>query len=229
MSRRGGTRLRAEKKPVVVLAGEDRNDRKCLRLLLEASCPDMNGRIVEIADPVRLRQASGTNLTDRVAKLARHVRARAKRENADLACVFVHEDLDAVDGDDYLRKRTRVQKALEAELGNAHYVLAVWELEAWLLLFPDALAGFVSTWRVPAKYLNRDTGKLADPKRIMMREVGKAPRRYRESDAPDVFAKVIELGGHAGPVGTNRSWTRFRADIDECCRDHVTGARAPRK
>lgn len=211
-----------------MLAGEDRNDRKCLRLLLEASCPDMSGRIVEISDPVRLRQASETNLADRVAKLARLARARAKRENADLACVFVHEDLDATDGDDYVQKRARVQKALKAELGNAHYVLAVWELEAWLLLFPDALAAFASSWRVPAKYLNRDTGKLTDPKRIMMREMSKTARRYRESDAPDVFAKIIELGGHRDPVGTNRSWTRFRADIDECCSDHVTRTPASR-
>lgn len=229
MSRNGGTGLRAQKKPVVVLAGEDRNDRRSLRLLLEAHCPDMSGRIVEINDPVRLRQASGANLADRAAKLARLARARAKRENADLACVFVHEDLDTTDGDGYVQTRTRVQKVLEAELGNAHYVLAVWELEAWLLLFPDVLAGFVSSWRVPAKYMNRDTGRLADPKRIMMREVTKASRRYRESDAPDVFAKVIELGRHGDPVGTNRSWTRFRADIDECCGRHLRDDRTAKK
>jgi hypothetical protein len=118
---------------------------------------------------------------------------------------------------------------LETELDNAHYVLAVWELEAWLLLFPDALTAFVSSWRVPAKYLNRDTGKLADPKRIMMREVSKTPRRYRESDAPDVFAKVIQLGRLGGPAGTNRSWSRFRADIDECCGNHVTETRVSRR
>lgn len=57
--RRGGTGTRAAKKPIIVLAGEDRNDCKSLRILLEAFCPDMRGRIVEIKDSVRLRQATG--------------------------------------------------------------------------------------------------------------------------------------------------------------------------
>ncbi|GAA0338585.1 hypothetical protein NE235_27830 [Actinoallomurus spadix] len=208
-----------------MLAGEDRNDRRSLRVLLEAACPDMRGRIVEINDPMPLRQASGANLSDRVGRLARLARARAARENADLACVFVHEDLDAADGDEYLQTRKRVQKALEAELGTAHYVLAVAEIEAWLLLFPEALAGLVSSWSVPKKYLHRDTGKLSDPKRILMREVGSGSRRYRESDAPDVLVKAVELGCHTTPVGTNRSWVQLHADAVDCCREHLKGNR----
>ncbi|MGH3624244.1 MAG: hypothetical protein ACRDQ5_21065, partial [Sciscionella sp.] len=66
----------------MVLAGEDSTDRKCLRVLLETFCPDMRGRIVEINDSVRLRQASGENLSGRVSTLAGKVHARAKREAA---------------------------------------------------------------------------------------------------------------------------------------------------
>jgi hypothetical protein len=217
----GGTGHRAQKKPVVVLAGEDSNDRKSLRIILEEFCPNMRGRLVEISAPVRLRQASATNLAHRVGKLASLARARAVRENAELACVFVHEDLDAVDGEAYVQTRERVQKALEAELGNVHYVLAVWELEAWLLLFPEALTALISTWNIPAKYRGRDTGRFQDPKRIMMHEVAKAPRRYRESDAPDVLAKAVASGGRERPVGVNRSWDRLREDIAQCCGRHL--------
>jgi hypothetical protein len=46
VSRRGGTRVRPTKKPIVVVAGEDRNDRLALRVLLEEFCPEMRGRIV---------------------------------------------------------------------------------------------------------------------------------------------------------------------------------------
>ena len=222
MTSRGGTRRRARKKPVVVLAGEDGNDRRSLRVVLEEVCPQMRGRIVEINDPVRLRQASGANLTARVSRLARLARARAVREDAALACVFVHEDLDAVDSEEYVHTRDRVQKALEAELGNVHYVLAVWELEAWLLLFPEALTGQVSTWKMPSKYVGKDTGRLSDPKRIMTREVAKAPRRYRESDAPEVFAKAVETGCLARPTGSNRSWDRLCEDAARCCGRHIT-------
>lgn len=224
MSRRRSTRTRATKKPVVVVAGEDRNDRTSLRVLLEAICPDMQGRIIEISDDVRLRRASGTNLATRVATLARKIRGRAIRENADVACVFIHEDLDGVDDDDYPPTHERVQKALEAELGTAHYVLAVAELEAWLLLWPDALADFVGSWRVPARHRGRDTGKLGDPKSILMREVSGSNRRYRETDAPGVLDKVLSAGRLEQPVGTNRSWSRFRNDATSCCTNHLRKA-----
>lgn len=222
MSRRGGTGGKAAKKPVVVLAGEDRNDRLSLRILLEAVCPHMRGRIVEINDPVRLRSASGSNLSGRVNTLARKIRARAVRENADVACVFVHEDLDAVDGEEYPRVHSRVEQALRSSLGTAHYVLAVAEMEAWLLLFPAALKEFVASWQIPARRIGRDTGKLANPKKILMTEVSKGSgRRYTESDAPEVFRQVVD-GGHLGtPQGANTSWSRFRADADLCGRRHI--------
>jgi hypothetical protein len=205
----------------VVLAGEDANDRRSLRVLLEEFCPDMRGRLVEINETVRLHQASGVNLSVRVGKLARLARARAEREKADLACLFVHEDLDAADGAHYVEAREKVQKALEAELGRAHYVLAVEEIEAWLMLFPGALSGYVSSWQVPAKYRGKDTGRLTDPKRILMREVSRGSRTYRESDAPDILKKAVELGCHVAPEGVNRSWDRLRADAGHCCRDHL--------
>lgn len=40
----------------MVLAGEDATDRSCLRVVLEDTCPEMCGRLVEIADPVRLHR-----------------------------------------------------------------------------------------------------------------------------------------------------------------------------
>jgi hypothetical protein len=218
---RGGTRIRAQRKPVVVIAGEHRNDRQALRALLEAFCPEMRGRLVEINDTVRLRDASSATLRGRVRDLARIVRARAVREAADVACVFVHEDLDQPDGDRYTTVRERVQNALTHEFGNAHYVLAVAEVEAWLLLFPTALSGLVQAWNLPAKYRGCDTGRLGDPKQIMVREVTGASRRYRESDAPEVFKRAVSTGCLDKPDGTNRSWTQLRADSELCCQEHI--------
>lgn len=222
MSRRlGGTRGRATRKPIVVLAGEDRNDRRCLRILLEWLCPEMRGRIVEINDSVRLHNASTATLLQRVGTLAKKARAKAVKEDADLACVFVHEDLDRPDSDEYDITHQRVQRALGNVFDSAHYVLAVWEMEAWLLLFPEALTGLVAAWQVPAQYHNRDTGRLSDPKKILMREVSKDGRAYRESDAPDILDKAVTIGCINRPAGANRSWNKLRADVDECCREHL--------
>jgi hypothetical protein len=96
-SRRGGSSTRATKKPIIVVAGESANDREVLRCFLEAFCPQMRGRIVFLNDRVPLRDASGTTLNDRVKRFALRVRARAAREQAPVAAVFLHEDLDDVD------------------------------------------------------------------------------------------------------------------------------------
>jgi hypothetical protein len=227
VTRSGGTRVRAVSKPVVVLAGEDRNDRQSLRILLEEFCPQMRGRIVEINDTVRLRSASPDNLARRVGTLAKKARAKAALEKADLACVFVHEDLDRPDSDEYTHVQERVTQALTRAFGSAHYVLSVWEMEAWLLLFPDALTSLVSTWQLPAKYRNRNTGLLDDPKLILKNEVSRVGRRYRESDAPGVFDRAVSTGCIHRPTGTNRSWDQLRHDVAHCCTRHVQALKAP--
>ncbi|GAA3964021.1 hypothetical protein FOF52_00015 [Thermobifida alba] len=221
MSRRGGTSTRATRKPVVVVAGEDRNDRASLRILLEEICPEMRGRIVEIKDKVRLREATGSNLRDRVDTLARKVRARAKLEQAEVACVFIHEDLDAPESRGYSEVHQKVERELRTQLDSAHYVLAVAEMEAWMLLFPQALTAMVSTWKLPAKHQGRDTGRITDPKKILMGELGKGKRRYRESDASDVFRTIVDGGHLASPKGSNRSWDRFCSDARECGSSHL--------
>jgi hypothetical protein len=182
----------------------------------------MQGRIVEINDPVRLHLATGKNLANRIESLSKKVRARGERENAPVACVFVHEDFDACDSEDLVTTRKRVQLGLDNQFGTAHYVLAAWEMEAWLLLFPEALTSFVTGWRVPQKYRAKNTGVLTDPKRILMNELGKTARRYRESDAPDVIEKIVNLGHHTRPAGSNRSWAQFTNDAQRCCSGHLS-------
>jgi hypothetical protein len=205
----------------VVVAGEDSNDRASLRVLLEALCPDMRGRVVEINDSVRLKFATGPRLTERVAVIAAKARARAERERADLACVFIHEDLDSTEGTAGESAHKRVTQAVETSLGQGHYVLVAAEIEAWLLLFPEALRSYTSGWVLPRKYHGRDTGMIDDPKRVMVKEVAKGGRRYVESDAPAVFRKIVENDGLGRAMGTNRTWLRFGDDVTTCCRDHL--------
>lgn len=179
----------------------------------------MQGRIVFLNDKIPLRDASDATLKDRVRRFALLVKARAERERASVAAVFLHEDLDEVDSRHYETVRERVQRALARELENAHYVLAVWEIEAWLLLFPEAVTSFAKGWRVPAKRSARDTGKFQDPKRIFKAEISNSGSRYRESDAPAIASHIVALGQQSAPVGSNRSFVAFRADTAGRCRD----------
>lgn len=106
-----------------------------------------------------------------------------------------------------------MQAALAGVLGpRARYVLAAWEVEAWLLLFPDALRAYCATWSVPRVRRGTDTGLIDDPKRVMVRDVSKVGPRYRESDAPAILEKVVALSHHTRPCGSNRSWRLLVAD-----------------
>ncbi|WP_306369119.1 hypothetical protein [Nocardiopsis sp. CC223A] len=223
MSGRGRPRRSGRPKEVIVIAGEDRNDRESLRILLEKRYPELRGSIVQIGDPVRLHKATGTNLTKRVRAILNKAEGVAEKQGPGtrVACLYVHEDFDAVDGPDYAAVHRRVAQEIHRQSGRGHYVLAVVEMEAWMLLFPDALPHVVKAWKVPAKYLRRDTGRLPDPKSILMRDVsGTRGRRYTESDAPDVFRVIVEQGHLDSPQGTNSSWTRFWRDVELCGREH---------
>jgi hypothetical protein len=124
-----------------------------------------------------------------------------------------------VDSDRYETVRDRVQRALARELQNAHYVLAVWEIEAWLLLFPEEVTGFATGWRVLTNCRGRDTGKFQDPKRIFKEEISKAGTRYRESDAPAIVSYIVGHNKHTAPIGSNRSYETFRTDTVDRCRE----------
>jgi hypothetical protein len=212
------TRQRPAKKPVIVLAGEDSHDRKVLRIFLEAVCPNARGRIVEINDILRFRAAGDAALIQRATKLAGRIRAVTAREQAEVACVFIHEDFDAVDSPQRDATRRRVQEALRRNFARTYYVLATWEVEAWLLLFPDAISAVNSSWVVPNRYHGRDTGRIMDPKRVMMREVSKtANSRYEETDAPKVFEKIVELDQLNIPSGSNQSYSELQQSASDCC------------
>lgn len=216
-SRPGGTSRRATRRPIVVVAGESANDREVLRCFLEEFCPEMRGRIVFLNDKVPLRDAGEENLKKRVARFAAQVRAKAARERASIAAVFVHEDLDEVDSGRYDVVHERVQRALARELEYAYYVLAVWEIEAWLLLFPEEVAAFATRWQVPASRRGRDTGRFQDPKRIFKEEISRAGTTYRESDAPAIANRIIAHEALSSQSGSNRSYEAFRSDaVDRC-------------
>jgi hypothetical protein len=165
--------------------------------------------LVEIAVHTgSLKDATGGKLKDRVDKVLRTARAKAAGQRSELAGLIVHADLDSLDGPNYSMVRDRLTQAFALQLPSVSVALAVWETEAWLLLFPAAFAAYRKGWSVPKARCGRDTGLFQDPKRILREELGSP---YRESDAPKIMKKAVELGLTARPGGTNRSYTDFLA------------------
>lgn len=201
---------------VVVLAGEDQNDCEILAALIRAHRPDITeaAKLVRVNDPVRLRKKTGANLAAAVETLVGKARAKARQQRAELYGVVVHEDLDGVTDSQYVATRNRVADALARQHGasGTAFALAAWESEAWLLLFPDAFPHVRGRWKVPAKLRAKDSGRLKDPKEELKRNLGSP--QFRESDGPLIARAALEHGLLVSPVGTNRSYDDFLADLD---------------
>ncbi|MFJ8357847.1 hypothetical protein [Streptomyces sp. NPDC093984] len=211
----GGRTSKGQARGIIVLAGEDQNDCQILAELIRAHRPDLSetAKLVRINDPVRLRRKSGAELAAAVKTLAGKARAKALRERADLVGFVVHEDLDGYADAGY----DRIRKALADELARqcpgfrTALALAAWESESWLLLFPDAFPHVRPRWKVPAKLLEKDTGRIRDAKEELKRGLGLPV--FRESDGPAVARKALEHRLIPSPRGSNRSYADFVGDL----------------
>ncbi|MFF4690137.1 hypothetical protein [Streptomyces sp. NPDC001307] len=211
----GGRTSKGQARGVIVLAGEDQNDCQILAELIRAHRPDLNetARLVRINDPVRLRRKSGAELAAAVKTLAGKARAKALRERADLLGFVVHEDLDgyADAGYDRIRKALADELARQCPQFRTALALAAWESESWLLLFPNAFPHVRPRWKVPARLLDKDTGRIRDAKEELKRGLGLPV--FRESDGPAVARKALEHRLIPSPRGSNRSYADFVGDL----------------
>ncbi|MGW7284780.1 hypothetical protein ACWGH4_04670 [Streptomyces sp. NPDC054847] len=197
---------------MIVLAGEDSNDCRAVEVLIRELRPDLPGKLVRISDPVRLKTATGDNLTERICTVIKKAKGRAARDRARLEGIVIHEDLDAPTGPSYEVVRRRIADALKRHSPcGAALALAAEETEAWLLLFPDAFPSVHPGWSVPAQMRGRNTGKLRSPKELLQRKLGNPT--YRESEAPTIMAAAQTAGLLDRPTGSNPSYADFVADL----------------
>ncbi|MEV0777258.1 hypothetical protein ACIBLA_22460 [Streptomyces sp. NPDC050433] len=198
---------------VIVVAGEDTNDCKTVEILVRELRPALKSKLVRIGDPVRLKTATGDNLTKRIGTIVNKAKGRAARDRARLSGLIVHEDLDAPTGPQYAAVRRRLADALakESPCGTA-LALAAEETEAWLLLFPDAFPHLHAGWSVPARLRGKNTGTLKNPKELLQNKIGSPA--YRETEGPDIMSEARRAGLINNPVGINQSYTDFVADLE---------------
>ncbi|MFB7321632.1 hypothetical protein [Streptomyces sp. NPDC056190] len=211
----GGRTSRVQKRGVIVLAGEDRNDCEILAALIRAHRPDLGAaaKLVRINDPVRLRKKSGSDLADAVKALVGKARGKALQQRAELLGFVVHEDLDGYTDAHYdqIRSTLTDELARQGQGFRTALALAAWESEGWLLLFPGAFPHVRPRWKVPAHLLDRDTGRVKDAKEELKRGLGLPV--FRESDGPTVAREALKHKLIPSPRGTNRSYADFVGDL----------------
>jgi hypothetical protein len=204
--------------------GEDENDTKALRELIEALRTEIKGRVVTLREPlVLIKNAKPEDVPDRARRIAHAV--DIQRAAHDVTCVFAHEDEDNIEPG-HEATCTKIEEALKKEGCLAHAVVPAWEMEAWWFMWPEQVHGVrPKSWRVPDDYLGKEVGKIRNAKEELQRRVRpkdlKPEKRktfpdYAESDAPSIARRIREEGMARKPLAKSASYTRFVQSVDAC-------------
>lgn len=203
-------------KPLVLIFGEDPSDSSALMELIGAILPDgfaYNAK--SIRKPPILRRdanlAKRQRMSDVLSSFARNLGTRASR-----VVVVAHRDCDAVEP-----AHLASSEELEGDLRDAgveHPVAATpcWEIEAWWMLFPEALKAFRQCWR-EVDYSRRAVGSIPEAKKTLIRDLrpGNVNRRGKCRDYEEnnglAIARNIRLNRLATPDRLrSASLTRFK-------------------
>jgi hypothetical protein len=222
---RGKGKEKSGKRPALVLVfGEDENDRQSIRELIESLREDLVGKVQTRREPlVLIKDAKPEDVPERARKIADVV--DISRATHDIVCVFAHEDRD-----DFEPKHEETCKKIEEALAKAgctaHAVVPAWELEAWWFMWPEAVhAVRPKSWRVPDDYVGKEVGKIKDAKEELQKKVvpkdlkpekRKTFRTYEESDSPAIARQVREKNLARDPRAKSASYSRFLASVEQC-------------
>jgi hypothetical protein len=132
---------------------------------------------------------------------AQEIAKLVKQESAvrDVVAVLAHEDCDATEPA-HIAAATRIENALaSAGCPGAHVaVTPAWEIEAWWLVFPDAVVTVVEGWREPNDWLGKDVGQIENAKERLIKALrptrgGRKARDYHEADSIEIARNVVSL------------------------------------
>jgi hypothetical protein len=208
------TARRSEPGRIVVILGEDDNDRKTLKILIAALRPDLaRGSLRDLRKPMALvRNVPPERLPSQASRVAALLRAVNKREP--VRCVFMHEDADDVEPA-HEALISKIENCYTSLPWSVHAVVPAWEIEAWWFLFPRAVAAVRASWRVPDQYAGREVGKIRNAKEQLQKAVKPAGSKagfksYVEADSVVIAEKIVELKLLSPPwFARSASWLSF--------------------
>lgn len=190
-----GARTRA---PVVLVFGEDDHDRSAIRHLAQALRPDIT--FEKRRQPLVLIKGA---LPSNAKSNAREISQVAKQEEKarPVLGVLAHQDCDALEPA-HVAAAARIESELRAAgcPGRPVAVTPAWEIEAWWVVFPEAVGTIVEGWRDPDDWIGKDVGQLKNAKQALKRAVQPRaprharPRDYEESDSIEIAQQIAERG-----------------------------------
>lgn len=204
---------------MILVFGEDENDRRALVELTRGLRPDLsNVKIQTRRNPViHMKKgdlpATKRRVVDEVAALV-----RAQQVLGKVTAVIAHEDCD-----DLEPAHVDLSNSIEAALTAAGVPQPIaatpaWEMEAWWMLFPNALAEVRRCWK-QLQDRPRNVGMVRDAKESLMRSLRPSPNNgrcpdYAESDSVQIAKNAARLGLLAqNTQATSASFNEFRRKV----------------
>lgn len=209
------------KQKTVLIFGENENDTRVIAALLRALWPEATWRLQSLKrPPLLIKDAKPGDVPSRVERIAAVIRAAAV--SADVIAIFAHEDCDAVE-DAHIALDAKIRQAFATAGHSVEPAVPAWEMETWLMQWPDAFSHHVAAWRSIQRYTGTNVGLIVDAKQALTRALrpNAKVRDYRESDAP-ILAEIVATNGWArSPKARSASYTMFVAAADAVWAAHA--------
>jgi hypothetical protein len=210
----------AAKPSVILIFGESDNDRAALQELFRAFRPDLEKiRVRPRRQPLVLMKKDNLPETRRKTTDSIAALVRAEAVSMTVKAVIAHTDCDAIEP-----AHESLAETIEAELEaggvpNPIAAIPAWEIEAWWMLFPAAIAATRPCW-AKVDYANRHVGSIANAKEVLRRDLRPKSSRARdtcpdfaESDGIRIALKIREMSLQGQPCGKSGSFERFARKI----------------
>jgi hypothetical protein len=208
------SKARGQQQSIVVVLGEDDNDRQVVCILVSALRPELpKGSLKPLRKPMALvRKVPPDRIPSQTSRVSAVLRAQAVR--FPIRAVLMHEDADDVEP----AHQALIKKVEDAFRPLPWPVLAVvpaWETEAWWFLFPEAVRAVHRSWRLPDQYTGKDVGKIRNAKEQLRKAVRPAGARanfrsYEVSDSPRVAEEIVaQRLLSQPPAARSASWQVF--------------------
>ncbi|WP_156359148.1 hypothetical protein [Sphingomonas sp. Leaf242] len=203
---------------LALIFGESSNDTNALRHLIPALLPP---EVIPLCRAVREPGTLSRNAAVPKRKaVAQAIAIVAKYEaRSRTVAVVAHEDCDAIE-DAHLGRMASIKAEL-SKAGVTHPIAAApaWEMEAWWMLFPEALRAVRKCW-AEVDFGGRNVGTITDAKEVLRRALrpsvgaNKCPD-YAESDSVRIAEEIgrLGLGRDDGRLKRSKSLTAFRDDL----------------
>ncbi|WP_206956165.1 hypothetical protein [Trinickia acidisoli] len=205
------------KRRVVLVFGEDDNDREAVKHLVQAIWPEVPSIEPRRAPLILQKGRDAAEQRKNAAAVANVVRGSSV--TVDVVAVLAHQDCDAVEP-----AHVALSEQIEMELGDAGVPLPcaatpAWEIESWWYLWPEAVAQVNPRWCKLARE-GEEVGRIVNVKERLIKDLrpkakDKRTADYVESDAPRI-ASTIRERNHVNDVrAKSASFMRFRKRVLE--------------